>query len=672
MKVPKADAAPKALPDHQLCPQDRFTDLPAVIRGRLKNGVTWVLTLSLLCLIVGVSQAQVVDSKPVIQSVALREVSVDKKIVSFTAEITGSNFGNSAGDLTAVEFVDAKGLVVGTIKSKSLLSDSKIVVQAEAPLGTTIVVTRITVRGVTIENGNFKLSLKEPAPPPAITPFEIKHSTISSASSPIKTLFVTNEKGLFSSNPHRMNVEILPAGAANVLIRQGSNPYNLIVDFVAHEKFEIKEVVVTVYDSSDLDSRQPVAISQPFKDKKPQADPNQPVITSAKVLFLQRRAGTGRLLIEGSGFGNYLRPPLMAEELLANYTVRSTLPQPANCPPPPPVDWQAWSKGIDGLVKVVLVPRNTSLRVEHSRIVYIDDKMIDLYFEFSRVSGYSLAFRPASVAVSVRKPGAKQIQVLKATGVNATIEGPETYSASMGIGPGRSDRITSNFTILSNDKANYEFGRGIADNFYVIKLSVVNRGEKKVSIPLAAIEAEVDWASGSKVSGRDTKGERVTDPTHEYVEGNDSQTPVPLEDVSAYFDAYQKQAGKRAKLFNVFSGVTTLMTSLIPIFGPGFKDASVIFNGGLVPGMRHAIGDLSGQQLQNLTGRSWQNVEVIPDHGGSITKYIFIQRGEQVFTGPVVPNVRKLIMNIRGVEVSAFEVTDGEETTSAATSANPQ
>ena len=627
--------------------------------------------LILLGALIGSNQAQPAANKPAIQVVSLREVSFDKKVVTFTVEIVGDNFGDNSSDPTAVEFVDPKGTVVGTIKSKSLVSNSKIVVQAESPIGTIISVVRITVRGITVEDSNFKLSFKEPSPPPAITPFEIKHSTLSSSSSPIKTLFVTNEKGLFSSNPHRMSVEILPAGASNVLIRSGSNPYNLIVDFIAPEKFEVSGVVLTVYDSSDLDSRQPIAISQPFKEKKPQADPNQPTIASAKVVYLQRRPGVGRLTILGNGFGNYPRPPMISEDLLASYQRSNLSPgrnclDPPICMPPPASDmqrWQTWNKEIEQLVNVVLVPRNPSLRVELIKVLYIDDKMIDLYFEFSHLQGYSLAFRPGSVALTVKKPGAKQLQILKAPGVTATIEGPESYLAEVTIGPKRDDNLTSSFTILTNDKANYEFGRGIADNFYVIKLSVVNRGEKKVSIPLAAIEADVDWASG--------RGPETV-PNAEYVESRDPETPVPVEDVSAYFDAYLKQFGKRAKLFNVANGLTTLMTSLIPFFGPGFKDAQVVFTGGLIPGLRQGIGDLSGQQLQNLTGRTWQNVEVIPDHGGSITKFIFIQRGEQVFSGPVKPNVHKLIMNIRGIEVTGYEVTDGSATSSAATQLTPK
>jgi hypothetical protein len=626
---------------------------------RVRSGRVWwahclclLLLLTLPGLSVGLSRAQSAAANPIIEGVSVREVSVENKLAKVTFEITGNNFGSNATDLTAVQLIDAKGEAVGTIKEKSLVSNNRILVKAEAPLGTTVEVFRVTTRGITVDSSGFKLSLKAPSPPPRITPFEIKHSTISTPNSPIQTLFITSEKGGFDSNPHRMNVELLPAGASSVLIRPGSNPFNLIVDFVAPDKFEVKDVVVTVYDSADLDNRQVTAISKPVEAKKPQADPNEPKISKVDVLFLQRDKGIGRVKIEGSGFGNYRRPTLTPEEFISGYG-RKLAQRVA--PPSPPNDWQAWNKEIEQLVNIVLVPRNSSLRVQRSEILYIDDKMIDLYFEFSQVSGYSLAFRPSSVAVTIKKPGIKQLPTVKADGVEAVVSVPETYLASKEVGPKRDENLTYEFTILDSNAANYEFGRGIADNFYVIKLSVVNRGEKKVSIPLASIQAEIDWAQGRVPLSNNTE---ILNPDIEFLETQVTQTPAPLEDVSAFFDAYQKQQGKRARLFNILDGVTTLGASLIPFFGPGFKDAHVAFTGGLIPGLRQGIGDLSGQQLQNLTARSWQNVEVLADRGGSLTKYIFIQRGEQIYNGKVKPNIHNEIKNIRGIEVTGFEVLE--------------
>ncbi|HKO42393.1 MAG TPA: hypothetical protein VJU84_03835 [Pyrinomonadaceae bacterium] len=594
-------------------------------------------------------QAQ--PSTPVIDSVWLREVSISGSTVTFTLEINGKNYPNNAGDLTSIRFSNAAGAQIGRVSNQQLVSTNKIVVTAEVPVNTEVTAIRLTTANGTVESSNFRFSFKPPAPPPTIKSFEIKHVTRSSAGSPIKSLLVTNEEGRFASSPHRMSAEILPAGASNILIRSGSNPYQMVVDFIAPEKFEIQDVVVTVYDSADLDKRQPIAIALPFKEKKPPSDPNQPSITKIETLYLQRDRGIGRFKIEGSGFGNFhRRAPLTAEQFLSTYVLRSL---PVGISPPaqtPPNDWIKWQSEIHQSVKVTLVPRNAVIRVERSEVLYIDDKLIDLYVEFTKFNGYSQPFRAASATVTVKKPGTKPLQVLKAEGVVATIEGPETYIVSREVGPKRDENLTYEYTVLDATQASHLFGSGIADNFYAVKLSVVNRGEKKVSVPLASIQAEIEWASG----------EYPERPAVEYFEGPETQTPIPLEDVSGFFDAFVKSKGRKAKLFNILSGVTTFGAALIPFVGPGVKDAHVVFTGGLIPGLRQGFGDLSGQQLQNLTARTWETIEVISDRGGSVSKYVFFQRGEQIFSGQVRPNIHKLAMNIRGVEITGFEVTESE------------
>lgn len=622
----------------------------ALRRTRAYASAALLCTLLVPCGALAAVQAD----RPVIDGVVFREVSITGNTVAFTLEINGSNFGSNAADLTAVQFTDASGAQVGTVASQQLTSNNRIVVKAQVPANTAIHGVRVTTRGQTVESSSFRLSLKPPAPPPAIKPFEIKHVTRSSAGSPIKSLLITNEEGRFASNPHRMNVEILPAGASNLSIRPGSNPFQMVVDFVAPEKFEVQDVMVTVYDSGDLEARQPIAVAQPFKEKKPQVDPNQPLITKVETLYLQRDKGIGRFKIEGSGFGNYRRPPMTAEEYLRCCGSLSAIDDSQ----PPPAEWQAWQDEVERMVKVAIVPRNSTFRVERSEIVYIDDKLIDIYIEFTKVDGYSQPFRAGSTTVTVRKPGAKPLQVMKGDGVVATIEGPETYIASREIGPKRDENLTYEYTVLDSDQAASLFGVGIAKTFYAVKLSVINRGEKKVSVPLASIKAEIEWASGSYKSDVPVGPEQVA--SVEYLEGPETQTPIPLEDVSGFFDAYNKSKGKKARVFNALSGLTTLGAALIPFVGPGFKDAHVVFTGGLMPGLRQGLGDLSGQQLQNLTARTWETVEVISDRGGSISKYVFFQRGEQVFSGQVKPNIHKLIMNIRGVEVTGFEVVESE------------
>ena len=312
------------------------------------------------------------------------------------------------------------------------------------------------------------------------------------------------------------------------------------------------------------------------------------------------------------------------------------------------------------------MPRNPTFRIERSEILYIDDKLIDLYVEFTKFDGYSQPFRAGNATVTVKKPGTKPFQVLRAEGVVATIDGPETYIASKEVGPKRDENLTYEYTVLDKEQASSLFGSGIADNFYAVKLSVINRGEKKVSVPLASVQAEIEWAVGAFKSAQPTtlvKNQPIPDGVIEYMEGPETQTPIPLEDVSGFFDANVKTKGRKARLFNILGGVTTMGAALIPFVGPGVKDAHVVFTGGLIPGLRQGFGDLSGQQLQNLTARTWETVEVISDRGGSVSKYVFFQRGEQIFSGQVKPNIHRVIMSIRGIEVTGFEVTESEPKT---------
>ena len=60
---------------------------------------------------------------------------------------------------------------------------------------------------------------------------------------------------------------------------------------------------------------------------------------------------------------------------------------------------------------------------------------------------------------------------------------------------------------------------------------------------------------------------------------------------------------------------------------------------------------------------SWEGIEeILP--GGSKQKYVYIPRADQVFGNAKAPDgsrVRKQIINIRGLEVSGFEILESEQ-----------
>jgi hypothetical protein len=641
---------------------------------------------------------------------------------------------NSAG-MRAIEKATIEKIEIG--------AETHVRIKAEGVIPIEINTVGLNIPGNPVKTDQFRLTVEAvTAPPQTDKPkiVEIKFETLKSLRSPDEfSLFVTKEggDGEFDKDADHMRVELMPPGASDIRIRPGSNNEQMVVDFRAPEKYEVKNVVVTIYNSGNLDDRNIKAIAKPFKDKPPQADPNQPVISDAEIMFVQRNHGYGRLKIEGRGFGDYPRAPFGSESSCCRRHREHITQQDSDSGP---VDarvaleltkhanevkqqtenskdhdeqkriqpvlkrmdeladelktgWREWQRELQERVKIELAPRNPDLLVDRIEILYIDDKLIDVYFEFTRYKGYSLPFRLARATVSVRKSGVKQIQLAKTADLVATIKGPDTYLVAQDIGPKRDKNLQYRYSILDSDSAAALFGRGVANNFYVIQLSVINNGPKKVAVPLTAIQAEIEWAA-MKINPKGHGKEAYPKPdrpaladesndseeigTRLYFQGPPTLSPISLQSVSGYFDSHVKLRGKRALMFNTLSGIGQLATGLFPVFGPGFHTGVGIYSNAFIPALKTAVGDLSSQQLQNLTGLSWETVEVLPPSGGSANKYIYIQRGEQIFNLPqnrdgkglsaqqhailrdALPDGRKRIINILGLEVFGYELVDSE------------
>ncbi|HEY6320869.1 MAG TPA: hypothetical protein VJA16_04855 [Thermoanaerobaculia bacterium] len=154
-----------------------------------------------------------------------------------------------------------------------------------------------------------------------------------------------------------------------------------------------------------------------------------------------------------------------------------------------------------------------------------------------------------------------------------------------------------------------------------------------------------------------------------FVDGPPTLAPIPMAAVSGYFASYQSETGRRARVFNIISGITTLVTALVPLGGPSLKDAEVVFSGGFTTGLGQAWPDLSPQQLQHLTSLSWGDSENVAANGGSVSKYIYIQRTRQ-FNDTAEPTSRsssskasvrlttKQISNILSIDVKGWVVPD--------------
>jgi hypothetical protein len=674
------------------------------------------------------TQQDATTPQPQIKSVKL--VSMCDKAGSFTLAIDGENFGNDKS-VTTVRFTTknpaqpATAIVVSVTPTEILVEGSS---------GPTTDISKITLtignQSVTSpENLTVSLKPSPPAPKPTVPAvFTIKLDPETNKEFPnLHTLIATKESGDggFGEDRDLIALELLPPGVTALNIETITDE-RLSLSYVAAADYVPKSLSVTVYGGSDIKTRHPKAISKPAADKT--ADANQPKITSIETVFLDRSQGNGRIRIYGQGFGDYDSEGL---PFLADDYLRCDLMRPYISSPPSQVpksdrlknEWQAqddkreedryckvydsyrqrfleWRAKIRSVVEPGIRSREAGLDVERIEILYIDDKVVDLYFEFFRRQGYSEPFRLGSTTLSIRKKPVSTIQTVKGDCGTAEVTGPvETdYVVTQAIGPQPNTGLTYSYSVLDHDSAKVLFGAGVAHNFYVVKLSVVNTGTKKISVPLASIQADVEWARGI---WRKKPGLEI-----DYFEGPPTISPVPLAAVSAYFNSDYKVTGARAITLNILDGITTLGSAAVPFAGPSFKIGASVFTAGFVPGLRKYMGDLSDQQLQTLTGQSWQSSETVAANGGSIDKFVYIQRkgpspDEPVDNSEPAPSpedpanspaprtpasadssnaappaegyrkqTAKKITNIIGLEVTGFEVPDAPAV--AATPASSQ
>jgi hypothetical protein len=637
------------------------------------------------------------EAAPRVSEITVKKITLvenDPSKASVVFNITGEKFGKAVRPVVKLFNQETGAGVDATVMSND---DNAISASAQVPVGKTPTkyVFQVSVNNVNIippdRLADFTLEVvkEEKKQDDAPKPFEITFETFKSEQYPnLYSLVITNKNQNsvpgFSPNPALMKVDIVPPGATNVTVQPGSSPYQMLVTFLAPEKFDVKNVAVTVFDpNSTLGNSRPSFFSTPFKEKPAKGDPNQPTISNVEILSMQRRSGFGRLKIEGSGFGDYVRPPYSGErELLCcigrpsntaistefsdrrlsvenrdakGNTVTETFIDPNVCPSDGKTcqTMRDWRRRIEERVNVILTPRNPDLRIERTHILYIDDKTIDVYFEFTRYENYSQPLRLANVTVTVNKGSVQAAQASDANDkrevLTAVLSGPKTYVATRDVGAARDKNLEYRYVVMDHKDAGRLFGRGVGDNFYVIELSVINNGKKKVAIPLGSIQAEAEWLYGFD-------GGKGVD----YDEGPPTIPALPLGAVSGYFDAFQKSEGWRARVFNILDGVTTLGTSLVPVFGRNIERPTSILAGGFIPGLRKAVGDLSSEQLQRLTTMSWENVEEVPSGGGK-SKFIYIPRADQFFGNGKEKPVKKKLVSIRGIEVSGFEIIESEQ-----------
>jgi hypothetical protein len=217
------------------------------------------------------------------------------------------------------------------------------------------------------------------------------------------------------------------------------------------------------------------------------------------------------------------------------------------------------------------------------------------------------------------------------------------------------DRVTSEYSFVPQDQVKNKYGNGVAKNFHVIQLSIVNRCPMSIIVPLAgiAISPRLGTSGATKSDGGNsgaevTKGGGVANDDQlsgsgiahgaylakNAVSGATSKSCIPgrmcivpysLDHVTSVYSTDRKLTGARAIFFNSLLAAGTLGSAIQPFFGPGFTQAVAIWGGGFTNAAQTVFKDMSAEQLQNITSQSFGTAEQIGP-GGSMSKYLFVPK----------------------------------------------
>jgi hypothetical protein len=170
--------------------------------------------------------------------------------------------------------------------------------------------------------------------------------------------------------------------------------------------------------------------------------------------------------------------------------------------------------------------------------------------------------------------------------------------------------------IVPRNQAGNKYGNGVATNFHVIQLSIVNECSMPIVMPLAGITVVPDPpTTANPIDLKDACGE------------TGGLVPFSLDHVTSLYSADRKLTGKRAIYFNVVQALATLGSAVEPFFAHGFTQGVAILGGGFTTASKEIMVDMSTEQLQNITSQSFGATEQISANG-SVQKFAFVRRNK--------------------------------------------
>ena len=176
--------------------------------------------------------------------------------------------------------------------------------------------------------------------------------------------------------------------------------------------------------------------------------------------------------------------------------------------------------------------------------------------------------------------------------------------------------------IVPKSQAGNKYGNGVAKNFHVIQLSIVNECPMSIIVPLAGVSVVADNAATDTCPSED-KADLV---------------PFSLDHVTSIYSADRKLTGRRAIYFNTIQALATVGSAVEPFFAHGFTQGVSILGGGFTTASKEILVDMSTEQLQNLTSQSFGATEQISSKG-SLQKFVFVRRNEKCANGVIEKNL---------------------------------
>lgn len=209
--------------------------------------------------------------------------------------------------------------------------------------------------------------------------------------------------------------------------------------------------------------------------------------------------------------------------------------------------------------------------------------------------------------------------------------------------------IQVQYELTPYDQVKNLFGNGLAKNYHVVQVSIVNNCAKKIVVPLGGIRIVPEWHTGTK--GKST-----------YENGAPTIAPFGLDHVMSIYNTDRTLTGSRALIFNIMQGAATLGSAIEPFFGPGFTQGVAIFGGAFRNAALEVSKDMSSQQLKSLSSETFDASETIGSNGASpVQKFIFIPRTDVKLPS----NALQRIDDITKLTVTWFIGSDATQTQNA-------